>query len=134
MDKIANLPIVRHKGRHENGLKNTLLVGGSGTAKTSVAILFTSKFDSNVMLFKRINFSSATEPRNFQDSIESEIERKQARIFVPPNNKNMTVFLDDMSMPYINTWGDQITLEIARQLIDQKGFYFLEKDARGIFK
>lgn len=46
----------------------------------------------------------------------------------------MTVFLDDMSMPQINAWGDQITLEITRQLIDQKGFYFLDKDSRGMFK
>lgn len=76
MEKIANLPLIRHKGRHENGLKNTLLVGGSGTAKTSVAIIYSNKFDSDKMLFKRINFSSATQPRNFQDSIESEIERK----------------------------------------------------------
>jgi dynein heavy chain len=106
MERISNLPVIKHKGRHENGLKNTLLVGGSGTAKTSVCMMFSSRFDSNVMLFKRINFSSATEPRNFQDSIESEIERKQARIFVPPNNKNMTVFLDDLSMPFVNAWGD----------------------------
>ena len=46
----------------------------------------------------------------------------------------MTVFLDDMSMPFVNAWGDQITLEIARQLIDHKGFYFLSKDDRGYFR
>jgi len=46
----------------------------------------------------------------------------------------MSIFLDDLSMPFINAWGDQITLEIARQLMDQKGFYFLSKDDRGSFK
>jgi dynein heavy chain len=87
MDKVAQLPVERHVGRHENYLKNTLLVGGSGTAKTSVAIMFASKFDQGVMLFKRINFSSATQPFDFQQSVSSEIERKQAKIYVPPNNK-----------------------------------------------
>ena len=46
----------------------------------------------------------------------------------------MTVFLDDMSMPFKNDWGDQVTLEITRQLIELKGFYFLNKDERGNFK
>jgi len=118
MSRIADLPVEKHKERKEYGLKNTLLVGGSGTAKTSVALMFTSRFDSEKMLFKRVNFSSATQPINFQESIEAEIERKQARIFVPPNGKLMTVFLDDLSMPFVNAWGDQITLEITRQLID----------------
>jgi dynein heavy chain len=134
MKMVGDLPVMRHKERNEAYLKNTLLVGGSGTAKTSVCIMFSNSFDPQVMTFKRINFSSATEPRNFQDSIEAEIERKQAKIYQPPNNKLMTVFLDDLSMPFVNAWGDQITLEITRQLIDQKGFYFLDKDMRGNFK
>lgn len=42
-----------------------ILVGGSGTAKTSSVLMYSNKFNKEKMLFKRINFSSATQPSHF---------------------------------------------------------------------
>lgn len=106
VDKISKLPLIRSERRKEAGNFNSILVGGPGTAKTSVILMFVSKFDQTKQLFKRINFSSATTPFNFQESMESEVEKKQGRTYVPPGGKRMTVFVDDMSMPFVNLWGD----------------------------
>jgi dynein heavy chain len=62
---IADLPVMRHLKRNELSQRNALLVGGPGTAKTSGILMFSTKFDSDSMLFKRINFSSASTPNNF---------------------------------------------------------------------
>lgn len=42
--------------------------------------------------------------------------------------------MDDVSLPEVNLWGDQPTCELARQLIETGGFFFLNKEQRGDFK
>ena len=104
-----------------------LLVGGPGTAKTSIILSVLGKQDPTTTGFKKLSFSSATTPIIFQRTIEGCVEKRQGRTFGPPGGKKMVVFIDDVSMPEINTWGDQITLEIMRQLIEYKGLYNLDK-------
>ena len=95
-----------------------LLIGSSGTAKTSSVLMMAQRFNPDERLFHRINFSSATQPFQFQNSIESVCETKIRKGFGPKDGKKMTVFIDDFSMPEKNPWGDQITLEIVRELIE----------------
>uniref|UniRef100_A0A8C9GFK7 Dynein heavy chain n=1 Tax=Piliocolobus tephrosceles TaxID=591936 RepID=A0A8C9GFK7_9PRIM len=125
---ISSIPI---RCYNYHTYKSTLLLGSTGSAKTSIALLYTSKQAKNI---KRFNFSSMTTPENFQLFIESELERKTGKTYGPIGNTKSIIFIDDMSMAKINEWGDQSTLELLRQLIEFQGFYFLDKDKRGTFK
>ena len=114
--------------------KSVLIVGMAGTAKTSTTLMFFGSLDPEKMLVKRVNFSSVTTPFMCQSSIEVELEKRGGKTFGPPAGKAMTIFMDDLSMPEVNNWGDQPTLEIVRLIVEYGGFCFLDKDKRGDFK
>ena len=114
-----------------NQKKLTLLVGGPGTAKTCIVMMYVAGQTDPNLLFKRINFSSATTPMIYQNIIESCIDKRSGKIFGPPSNKKLLCFLDDVSMPEVNKWGDQVTLELIRQLSELGYFWNTEKSKAG---
>lgn len=107
--------------------KAVLLIGEQGTAKTVMVKNFMKKMNVDSYMVRSFNFSSATSPYQFQKTIESYVEKRLGSTFGPPGGRKLIVFVDDINLPQINEWGDQITNEIVRQTMDMNGFYSLEK-------
>ncbi len=107
--------------------KAVLLIGEPGTAKTVIITSYLKHYDSEQHLTRVINFSSITTNNFIQKTIENFVDKRVANTFGPSFGRKMTIFIDDINMPMINSWGDQEANEILRQLIEQKGFYSLTK-------
>ena len=125
---------------------NVLLTGEQGSAKTSILNAFTGRYNPEERLYQKSNFSATTTPQIFQKTIETSVDKRMGTTYGPPIGKTMTIFIDDLNQPEVSAWGDQvitflqlmivvffslsslqITNELFRAVIEQKGFYSLDK-------
>lgn len=112
-----------------------LLVGEVGTGKSTIArLFFEHQRQTDDFLFKNVIFSGSSHAGGFQAIVEAELDKRGGKTFGPANGKKLTFFLDDISMPAPNSWGDQPTLEVVRQLVETSNLCFLDKDKRGDIK
>eukprot|EP00949_MAST-11_sp_MAST-11-sp1_P002825 g2825.t1 len=130
-DSVRSIHIMKHL--HAQGYP-TMMIGGTGTAKSATAQMFCDGLNTATDMLKKVGFSFATTAGMFQGAVENEMDKRGGKTFGPPGSKQMVLFLDDISMPAVNEWGDQPTLECVRQLVADSNFCFLDKDRRGDLK
>ncbi|KAM9363597.1 dynein axonemal heavy chain 6 [Symphorus nematophorus] len=104
--------------------RSVLFTGGTGVGKSVVARgLLNSIQEKAGYLPVYINFSAQTSSARTQEIIESKLEKKRKNILGAPGNKKLVVFVDDLNMPKLDSYGSQPPIELLRQFQDFSGFY-----------
>ncbi len=96
-----------------------MLSGTAGTGKTMIANQYLSGLDKDTdgMLSRNINMNYYTDSKALQMELELQVEKRNGRCFGPPATKRMVYFIDDLNLPYVETYGTQNAIALLTQLI-----------------
>ena len=103
--------------------KSCLFVGEPGTAKSVTIAGYLASMDANSNIVLNMNFSSRTSSLDVQRAVEDCVEKRTKDTYGPPMGKKLTIFLDDMNMPRVDTYGTQQPIALLKMLIDRRGLY-----------
>ena len=105
-----------------------LLVGASGTSKTTSIEAYANTLPSGKFSFLKYILTSRTRSRDLQETIESLIDKRVGSGYSPADEKKLLLFLDDMNMPSHDSYGTQQPMALLLTLLDHGFFYSREKD------
>ncbi|XP_066905838.1 dynein axonemal heavy chain 6 isoform X4 [Halyomorpha halys] len=99
---------------------------GVGKSVIAKAVLDTMSAKGNWVV-NILNFSAQTSSLRTQEMIELKMEKKKRTMLGAPFGKKLALFVDDVNMPKLETYGAQAPVELLRQFLDFKGLYDREK-------
>merc|ERR1719478_1516487 len=100
--------------------KHILSCGPTGTGKSVNISLYLQKQAPENFQGVFVNFSAQTNVNQFQDLIDSKLEKRRRGIYGPPAGKRMVIFVDDLNMPQKEFFGAQPPIELLRQWHDHR--------------
>ena len=108
--------------------RSVLYTGLTGVGKSVVARAQLEHLQaaSNIVpIF--VGFSAQTSSLRTQEMIEGKLDKKRKNLLGAPVGKKIVVFVDDLNMPKLDTYGSQPPIELLRQYQDFGGLYDREK-------
>eukprot|EP01038_Epipyxis_sp_PR26KG_P004763 gene4763-6681_t len=108
--------------------KHILMCGPTGTGK-SVYIFntITSSLPQDKFKPLCLGFSAKTSANMTQDIIDGKLDKRRKGVYGPPTGQQSIIFIDDLNMPEVETYGAQPPIELVRQLVDSGGWYDLKE-------
>ncbi|GLI59150.1 hypothetical protein VaNZ11_000978 [Volvox africanus] len=103
--------------------KPCLFVGESGTAKSVTIANYLAHLDANINIVLNVNFSSRTSSLDVQRAIEDSTEKRTKDTYGPPMGKRLLMFIDDLNMPRVDTYGTQQPIALLKLFIERRGLY-----------
>lgn len=105
------------------GGKHVLCPGPPGTGKSTIisGLLRDDRLPSHSRV--SVTLSAHTRANEFQDLLDSSLEKRRRGVYGPPAGKRCVFFVDDLNMPCRDGCGSQPPLELLRQWFDHGGWY-----------
>ncbi|GIL57271.1 hypothetical protein Vafri_12526 [Volvox africanus] len=124
---IPSIDTVRYTYLLDKGVSHAqpvLIVGPTGTGKSVLVQKYLYGLPTATYVPPNvIGFSARTSANTTQHLIDAKLDRRRRGVFGPPVGKKTVVFVDDLNMPQLETYGAQPPIELLRQFMDHGGWY-----------
>lgn len=91
-----------------------MFTGDTGVGKSVLAVSTLKKLGQGMIVPVQINFSAQTSSIRTQEMIEGPLEKRKRNQLGAPIGKRVIVFIDDVNMPKLDTYGSQPAIELLR--------------------
>lgn len=93
-----------------------------GTGKTTLIKSYLAGLDETTATTV-ITLNYYMDHAALQARIDGSIDKRSGRTFGPPQGKRMVFYLDDLNLPYVETYGTQNSLSFLRTVMSHKCYY-----------
>ncbi|XP_026666919.1 dynein heavy chain 6, axonemal [Ceratina calcarata] len=108
--------------------KPVFFTGDTGVGKSVITkVVLKDLEDTQLWVPINLIFSAQTSSGRTQEILELKLEKRKRTVLGAPIGKRVCVFVDDVNMPKLDTYGSQPPIELLRQLLDFNGMYDREK-------